>query len=454
MNKQQLPEFERGAAFIFIYQVVTSKSESQVRLFSPFPTLPDVNIDAVQAILLESNQKLSRMQNRVEQAGCNQIRFNESHLPVTQQIDKKNKYLKQEINEAQLELNTLGDVAEFFFPPESSSGATRKRRSIDEDEPHNRTRRLFSAVAALAAGTGFVLGESKKDAACNPLFTFSLCDSTEDLERELDQVKKQPKTQQQAFQTVQDQNNEILALFRDEICLTQQSVAKIREDSYTNISYMIERIYTLEDALRCYRFESASLHFLQSWQLFLLQIGPLYTHFKAFRAAFYAYRNKFFSINSSLATGHITPQILLPTQLATIVQESAAEEIRKSSKMTPAIPSGLEAIYYKLQLVLEVTMLPKGISFVFGIPLKPKSAAYNVFQAKPSYQANDNGKAASLYHFLKPYVAIATENTIFAELAAFTLQQCTRSNRIKLYRKGFLTTTNETLLCLTSLYIN
>ena len=61
-------ELERGAAFIFKYQVVTSESENQVRLFSPLPTLLDVNIGGVHAVLLESNQKLSRMQYRVEQA--------------------------------------------------------------------------------------------------------------------------------------------------------------------------------------------------------------------------------------------------------------------------------------------------------------------------------------------------------------------------------------------------
>ena len=69
-------------------------------------------------------------------------------------------------------------------------------------------------------------------------------------------------------------------------------------------------------------------------------------------------------------------------------------------------------------------------------------------------QPNDHGKTASVYQFPKPYVAIATDNTNFAELAASTLQQCTGSNRIKLCRKGFSTTTDETLLCLTSLYFN
>ena len=217
---------------------------------------------------------------------------------------------------------------------------------------------------------------------------------------------------------------------------------------------MLERIYSLEDAFRCYQFESAYRHFLQSSQLCLSEIGTLYTHFKAFRAAIYAYRNNFFSIISSLATGHITPQFLLPTQLATILQELAAEEFRKGSKLTPAIPSGFEAIYYELQIFLEVTMLPKGISFVLGIPMNSKSATYNVFQAEPLHQPDDDDKKASIYQFPKSYVAIATDKTNFAELAASTLQQCTGSNRIKLCRKGFSITTDGTLLCLTSLYFN
>ena len=97
-------------------------------------------------------------------------------------------------------------------------------------------------------------------------------------------------------------------------------------------------------------------------------------------------------------------------------------------------------------------MLPRGISIVLGVPMNSKSATYNVFQAEPLYQPNDDGKTASVFQFLKPYVAIATDNTNFAELVASTLQQCTGSNRIKLCRRGFATTTDETLLCLTSLY--
>ena len=46
-----------------------------------------------------------------------------------------------------------------------------------------------------------------------------------------------------------------------------------------------------------------------------------------------------FSIISSLATGHITPQCLLPTQLTRIVNELAAQEFQKKNRLTSATPS-------------------------------------------------------------------------------------------------------------------
>ena len=103
------------------------------------------------------------------------------------------KFLKQEVNEAQLELNSLSDVAGSFFPPESLPGTTRRRWSSNEDEPHNRTRHLIGAVSALAIGTGSILGEPIKDAACNALSIFNLRDSIEDLKRELHQLTKKTK---------------------------------------------------------------------------------------------------------------------------------------------------------------------------------------------------------------------------------------------------------------------
>ena len=79
---------------------------------------------------------------------------------------------------------------------------------------------------------------------------------------------------------------------------------------------------------------------------------------------------------------------------------------------------------------------------------------FNVYRAIPLYQPNNDGNTASLCHFPNPLLAISTDNSRSAELDAASLQQCSGNNHIKLCRQGFLTTTDETLLCLPSLYNN
>ena len=111
-------------------------------------------------------------------------------------------------------------------------------------------------------------------------------------------------------------------------------------------------------------------------------MGTLYTHIKSYRAAFYAYKVALFSTISSLATGYVTPQFLLPSQLATIVSELASDEIFRGTKLSPAIRARQEAVYYDIQKVLEVSLLSRGISVVLGIPMNSKKP-FNVFQDTP-----------------------------------------------------------------------
>ena len=186
----------------------------------------------------------------------------------------------------------------------------------------------------------------------------------------------------------------------------------------------------------------------------ILVISIQYTHVKSYRAAFYAYKIALFSTLSSLAAGFVTPQFLLPDQLASIVKELANDEILRGTKLSPGIGVGHEAIYYEIQLVLEVTLLSGGLSVVLGIPMNSKSSTFEIYLAAPLYQPNADGDTASLYQFSNGFLTISTDNTQFAEMGASTLQQCSGNNRIKLCRKGFSTTTDETLLCLPSLFYN
>ena len=161
-----------------------------------------------------------------------------------------------------------------------------------------------------------------------------------------------------------------------------------------------------------------------------------------------------FSTLSSLAAGYVTPQFFLPDQLASIVTELANDEILRETKLSPAIRVGHEAIYYEIQLALEVTLLFSHLSVVLGIPMNSKSSTFDFYLATPLYQPIADGDTASLYQFPNPFLAISTDNTQFVELGASTLQQCSGNNRIKLCRKGFSTTTDETLLCHASLFYN
>ena len=298
-------------------------------------------------------------------------------------MDNKYKYLKQEVNETQFELNILSDIPQSFFLPKSSPGNTRRRRSKDEDEPHNRTRRLFGAVAALAARTGLIIGEPINDSACNALSIFNLCDSTEDLKREVNQVTKQQKSQQQAFRTVQDQDNEKLALLPGEIRLTQGSVEESKNilihtfliclNVYTYLKMHFDAIKSKVPIAICCKHCNFTCHKLAHCTQTLKPFVPHFTLmevFSPFSDHFLSDFRSFHLLQRDTLLNYNTlqwAQILLPTHLATIVQELATEEVRKGSKLTPALPSGLEAIYYELEIVLGSKMVPIGIflSFVF-----------------------------------------------------------------------------------------
>ena len=155
-----------------------------------------------------------------------------------------------------------------------------------------------------------------------------------------------------------------------------------------------------------------------------------------YRAAFYAYKLALFSSLSSLAAGYETPQFLLTDQLDSIVKELANDENLRATKFSPAIRVGHEAIYYEIQLVLEVTLPSSGLSVVLGIPTNSKSSTFDIYLGTPLYQPNDDGDTAFLYQYPNPFLAISTDNTQFAELDASILQQCSDCNCIQLCRKG------------------
>ena len=158
-----------------------------------------------------------------------------------------------------------------------------------------------------------------------------------------------------------------------------------------------------------------------------------------------------YSAVSSLSFGFVPPSFLTPDQLAAIVEDLTAEEMHRGTKLTPASQVGVKAIYYEVQIVLEVTVLQEGLSIVLALPMNSKSSTFDVYRAIALHQPNEDGSRASVYHFSHEFVAIATDNSQCDKLNATTLSQCSGTNRINLCRKCFSTTRDESLPCLTSL---
>ena len=159
-----------------------------------------------------------------------------------------------------------------------------------------------------------------------------------------------------------------------------------------------------------------------------------------------------YSAVSSLSSVFVPSIFLTHDQLAAIVEDLTAEDIRRGTKLTPVVQVGFEATYNEVQIVLEVIVLQEGPSIDLGIPMNYKSPTFDVYRATPLHQPNEDGTTASVYRFSHEFVAMATDNLQYAELSATTLSQCSGTNRVKLCRKVFSITTDETLLCLTSLF--
>ena len=155
---------------------------------------------------------------------------------------------------------------------------------------------------------------------------------------------------------------------------------------------------------------------------------------------------------SSLSSGFVPFCFLIPDELAAIVDDITAEEIRRGTKLTPAIQVDFEATYYEVQIVLEVTVLQEDLAIDLGIPMNSLSFIFNVYRPLPLHQTKEDVSTATVYQFTHEFVVIATNNSQYHQLSATTLNQCSGTNRIKVCRKVVSITTEETILCLPSLF--
>ena len=153
----------------------------------------------------------------------------------------------------------------------------------------------------------------------------------------------------------------------------------------------------------------------------------------------------------SLVNGQITAQFLLPRKFADIFRILSEEENNRGTEHTPTKQPGFAAVYYEIQLVLEVTLIPRVISVALGVPMNSKSSTFKVFHATILYQSNGDNKTASMFQLAELFLSVASDESRDAELDNSTLQQCNGNTCIKLCSKSSTTTTEITLLWLSSL---
>ena len=117
-DQSDTPIFKKGAAFVFKYQAVTSESESKVRVFSPFPKLPEIN-------LTESSSSVAHRGHSDTMAGMNTAKrcqtgaSGDAYELLFNRIDEQLTILDKEIAEADKDRNRLVEIATSFLPQQS-----------------------------------------------------------------------------------------------------------------------------------------------------------------------------------------------------------------------------------------------------------------------------------------------------------------------------------------------
>ena len=190
------PVFNKGAAFVFKYQAVTPESESKVRVFSPFPKIPEINLTDAYTIL-QTRGHTDSMNGIDTVKLCRTERMGTLYDQLFDQLEEKLSLIQKEINAAHTDQNQLVEVASSFLPP-----------SIRPDHGTARSKRAVRIIAAAAGAAGLVLGSPVKDAACSALSIFNLCTDTKDLEKNVNDVMATQKQFQAALERVQTKNDE------------------------------------------------------------------------------------------------------------------------------------------------------------------------------------------------------------------------------------------------------
>ena len=217
-DKSDTPISKKQAAFVLKYQAVTSESESKVRVFSPFPRLPEINLtEAYSLVAHRGHSDTLAGMNTVKR--CQTAASQNAYELLFIRMDEQLKILDKEIAEANADRSRLVEIATSFLPQQSmlaGNGGSQSPRAI-------------GLIAAAAGAAGLILGDPVKDAACSALSIFSLCSDNTEVEAGVENFPRQQTAFQTTLERVRNRIDENLFPMGNEIKETQESVAKITE---------------------------------------------------------------------------------------------------------------------------------------------------------------------------------------------------------------------------------
>ena len=279
-------------------------------------------------------------------------------------------------------------------------------------------------MAALGAGSGLILGDPLKKAACTAVCIFNLCGDTSKMSQVVDQTLKTQEETIATLQLVQSANDENFSPLGNEVRGTQGNVKNLRDLVNDLLQVLDDRINGLQGELiqhkECQRRQAQHSLLLQEIRYAISRLGTLYTHIKSYQAAFYAYKINLFSTILSLASSQITPVLHTSGKCwhcASIVRRRELSWY----KTYPRHTAWLRSCLLWIQLVLEVTLIPRGISVVLGVPKNSKSSTLNVYLVTPLYQPKCDNKTASLFQLAKPFLSVANDDSRYLDLNSSTL---------------------------------
>ena len=99
---------------------------------------------------------------------CELQEINKTYGLLMTHLEDRVELIKLEMKQATDEQDKLADVMKSFLPKQYQRDVATLPRS----------KRFIGTIAALAAGSGLILGDPLKEAACSAVSIFNLCDDT------------------------------------------------------------------------------------------------------------------------------------------------------------------------------------------------------------------------------------------------------------------------------------